>query len=80
MVGGRGEGGEVSKLSQILGITTTIASFDTYEGSVKSVKCVQMVSLRRRLNEDGWGTGEKEEGGQSVKSIPNIENYLYYSL
>ena len=42
MVGGRGEGeggSEVSKVSQILGITPTIATFDTYEGNVKSVKC-----------------------------------------
>ena len=38
---------KVSKVSQILGIINTIACFDTYEGSVKSGKCVQMVSFRR---------------------------------
>ena len=41
---------KVSKVSQILGIINTIACFDTYEGSVKSVKngkCVQMASFRR---------------------------------
>ena len=47
------------KVSQILGLTTTIASFDTYAGSFKSVKSVQMVSLRRWLNGDGWGEGVK---------------------
>ena len=46
MVGG---GSIVSKVSLILGITTTIACFDTYAGSIKSV---QMVSLRRWLNGD----------------------------
>ena len=49
---GVGVGG--SKVSQILGITNTIASWDTYAGCVKSV---QMVSLRRWLNGDGWGGG-----------------------
>ena len=44
------------KVSQLLGITTTIASLDTYEGSTKSV---QIVSLRRWLNGDGWGVGAK---------------------
>ena len=41
---------KVSKVSQILEIINTIACFDTYEGSVKSVKsgkCVQMVGFRR---------------------------------
>ena len=61
----------VSKVSQILGITITIASFDTYEGSVKSlksVKCVQMVNLRRLLNEDGWVGGGG--GGQKCQKSP----------
>ena len=54
MVGrGRGVG---SKVSQILEITTIIASLNTYEGRVKSV---QMLSLRRWLNEDGWRGDQK---------------------
>ena len=51
-------GGEGSKVSQILEITTIIASLDTYEGSVKRVKSVHMVSLRRWLNGDSWGGGK----------------------
>ena len=69
------EGG--SKVSQILELTTIIASLNTYEGSFKSVKSFQMLSLRRWLNEDGWG-GVKSI--KSVKSVPNIRNYQYYSL
>ena len=46
-LGGRAKVLKVSKVSQILGIINTIACFDTYEGSVKSGKCVQMVSFRR---------------------------------
>ena len=66
---------EESKLSQILRITSIIASFNTYEGSVKSVKSVQMMSLRRWLNGDGWmGVGVWVK---SVKSATNIQNFLY---
>ena len=68
---------KVSKVSHILRITTTIASFDTCEGIVKSVKCIVIVSLRRWLNEDGLGTGE---GVKSGKSVSNIWNYLYDCL
>ena len=46
------------KVSQILGITTTIAFLDTYGGSVKIVKSIQMVNLRRWLNGDGWWGGK----------------------
>ena len=57
-VGAGGGGGskvsKVSKVSQIFKITPTIASFDTYNGSVKSVVSVQMMSLRRCLNRGGW--------------------------
>ena len=60
--GGGVGGSKVSKLSKILGNITTIAYFDTYEGSVKSANCVQMVSFG-----DGWGTGE---GGVKSVSIP----------
>ena len=49
---GVGMGG--SKVSQILGIINTIASLDTYAGSIKSVR---MVNLGRRLNGDGWVGG-----------------------
>ena len=52
-----------SKVSQILGITATIASLDTYAGSIKSVR---MVNLRRRLNGDGWVGG----GGQECQKCP----------
>ena len=38
---------KVSKVSQIMEITTNIASFDKNEAGVKSVKRVQIVSLRR---------------------------------
>ena len=49
--------GTGASLLLILEITTIIASLNTYEGSVKSV---QMLSLRRWLNEDGWGgAGQK---------------------
>ena len=48
----------MSKVSHILRITNTIASFDTCEGIVKSVKCVEIVSLRKWLNKDGLGSGE----------------------
>ena len=65
MVGGLGV---KSVKTQIFGITTTLASFHTYEGSVKNVKCVQMVSLRRWLNKDGWGTGEG--GGKKCQKCP----------
>ena len=56
----------MSKVSQILGNTTTIASFDTHDGSVKSV---QMVRLSRWLNGYGWGTGE---GGSKVLKVSQI--------
>ena len=72
MVGGRGGGAKVLKVSQILGITPTKASFDTYEGNVKSVKCVHIVSLRRWLNEDRSGTGG---GGGGVKSVRGDQKY-----
>ena len=51
---------KVSKVSQILGIINTIASLDTYAGSIKSVR---MVNLGRRLNGDGWvgGNGKCQE-------------------
>ena len=66
---------KVSKMSQIFCITPTIASFDNYECSVKSVKSVQMMSLRRWLNGDGWmGVGVWVK---SVKSATNIQNFLY---
>ena len=39
----------------MLGITTTIASLDTYAGSVKIVKSVQMERLRRLLNGNRLG-------------------------
>ena len=77
MVGGGVKSVKVSKVSLILEITSTVASFDTYEGSVKSsksVKCVQIVILRRWLNEDAW-----ETGGQKFQK-QNIGNYRYYSL
>ena len=49
MVGGGSKVLKVSKVSQILGIINTRASFDTYKSvkSVISAKCVQMVSFRR---------------------------------
>ena len=43
--GGGGKRVKVSKLSQILGITNTKASFDTYEGSVRSVKSVKCFQI-----------------------------------
>ena len=46
---GGGKSVKMSEVSQILKITTSIASFNTYDGSVK---CVQMVSLRRWLTEN----------------------------
>ena len=46
-------GSKVSKVSQIIRITLTIAPFETYEGSMKSVKSSQMVSFMRWLNGDG---------------------------
>ena len=43
-------------MHQILGNYLYIASFDAYyKCSIKSVKSVQMMSLRRWLNGDGWG-------------------------
>ena len=60
---GWGVGG--SKVSQILGITATIASLDTYAGSIKSVR---MVNLRRRLNGDGWVGGR----GSRVSKVSQI--------
>ena len=53
IVWGVGES-KVLKVSKILGVTPTIISLDTYAVSVKSV---QIMSLRRWLNKDGWGTG-----------------------
>ena len=47
---------KVAKVSQILGIINTIASFHTFEGSVKSGKCVQMVSFRKFFV-GIWATG-----------------------
>ena len=56
---------KVSKVSQILEITTNIASVDKNEAGVKSVKRVQIVSLRRWQNEDGWET----RGGGEIKCV-----------
>ena len=47
-----GGGSKVSKEYQILAITNTIASLDTFEGTVKSVKSVLKVRMRRCLNGD----------------------------
>ena len=58
------EGG--SKVSQIIRITLTIAPFETYEGSMKSVKSSQMVSFMRWLNGDGR-VGGRGGGFKSVK-------------
>ena len=58
---------KVSKVSQILEITTNIASFDKNEGAVKSVKRVQIVSLRIWLIEVGWET--RGGGGSNVSKV-----------
>ena len=68
MVGG-------GKVSQILGITTTIASLDTNAGSVKSVKSVQLVSLRRKMNGDGW-----RGGGSKVSKYQKCPKYWKLQL
>ena len=60
---GVGMGG--SKVSQILEITAIIASLDTYAGSIKSVR---MVNLGRRLNGDGWVGGRGR--GQECQKCP----------
>ena len=65
------------KVSQLLGVTTTIASLDTYEGSTKRV---QIVSLRRWLNGDGWGVEAKVLTVSKVSRILGIiTHYNSYS-
>ena len=59
-------------MPQIFCITPTLASFDTYDGSVKSVKSVQMMSLRRWLYEVVWVVGWVQGGGVKVSKVSPI--------
>ena len=70
-----------SKVSQILGSTTTLASLDTFEGSQKCQECPN--GLNEEMAEWRLMRGAEKRGGGSIKSVKsflNIGNYHYFSL
>ena len=70
-------GSKVSKVFQILEISPIIAFLDTYEVVSKVLEVSRWLAWGDGWMEMVWGGGKRVK---SVKSVPNIGDYQYYSL